>query len=237
MDTTPNSLLYLHFQPIYDLASRKLHSMEALLRTTDPGFSNTSALIRMLESRGDYDEVSTFIVNEALSALQFFPDSNISVNISALDLRNKKLARTIERLCQLHNVLPHRLDIEITEQHPVSNCDISKETIRHLKELGTSITIDDFGTGYNNYINLLELPIDQIKIDQSIIQNLPTSELAVTITKSILTLCKGSGIRVVAEGVETSLQHEALMTLDCDRVQGFYYQRPCDCRSVLPEII
>jgi EAL domain-containing protein (putative c-di-GMP-specific phosphodiesterase class I) len=122
---------------------------------------------------------------------------------------------------------PELLELEITESMIMQHVDIAAEKAAAMKKLGIRLAIDDFGTGYSSLSQLKRFPIDTLKIDRAFVRDIPQSEDDTAITKAVISLGKALGVRVVAEGVETSEQYGFLRENGCDEMQGFLFSKPC----------
>jgi len=154
------------------------------------------------------------------------PCIRMAVNLSIVQLHNPKFAKNVERILNEAGLSPEYLELEITESVATKEADNILSILNELKQLGTTISIDDFGTEYSSLNRLKQLPIDRIKIDMHFIQGIEGSEKDQAITKVIISLAKGLGLEVLAEGVETKPQLEFLNKKMCDEAQGFYYYHP-----------
>jgi EAL domain-containing protein (putative c-di-GMP-specific phosphodiesterase class I) len=150
----------------------------------------------------------------------------IGINVSLKQLNSHHFYDSLIDEIRRLQINPKWVDIEITEsQHLQENPDILR-MLADLRKLGISISIDDFGTGYSSLSYLKELPCDRIKLARELIENIHNEDFNYQLVKSIILLSRAKGIRVIAEGIETIEQWEALKELQCDEVQGFYFGRP-----------
>jgi EAL domain-containing protein (putative c-di-GMP-specific phosphodiesterase class I) len=150
----------------------------------------------------------------------------VSLNISAKQIINGKIADSIIEKLEKENAKPENVILEITETVLMENIDIFKEEIEILNKYGVRVEIDDFGTGYSSLTYLKKLPIFALKIDREFIKDLPDDSEDVAITRAIISLSQSLDKKVIAEGVETENQLEFLKYLDCDYVQGYYFSPP-----------
>jgi EAL domain-containing protein (putative c-di-GMP-specific phosphodiesterase class I) len=153
----------------------------------------------------------------------------VSANISAQNLYDPGLVRWLQRLFDCGAVVPGQLTLELTESQIVADLPMAQQILRRLRAIGAKLSIDDFGTGYSSLSYLSKLPLDELKIDRSFVLDLelddgPTSGR--TMVQTIIDLGHDLGLRVVAEGVESSATIETLGELGCDQVQGFHVSRP-----------
>jgi len=160
----------------------------------------------------------------------------ISVNLSIRQFMARDLEGTVARALGAAGIDPSSLCLEITESVLMREPEAVSKTVQRMAGLGVRFVLDDFGTGYSSLAYLGELPIDGVKIDRSFVQTLNSSERTTAITRAILRMAQALSIDVIAEGVETELQIEALRELGCNRAQGFYFSRPV-APEVIPELL
>jgi EAL domain-containing protein (putative c-di-GMP-specific phosphodiesterase class I) len=159
-----------------------------------------------------------------------------SVNVSALQLRDRRFGRLTEHILQESGLDPALLDVELTESADMTQADHSVAMLRQLKDLGISVSIDDFGTGYSSLAYLKRFAIDRLKIDRSFVKDLRSDQHDMEIVKGIITLGHSLGMHVIAEGVETIDQLTLLRRFGCDQWQGYLCGKPVAAES-LPELI
>lgn len=225
----------LAYQPKIELASGKLKGFESLLRWHSPTLSHVSPgeFIPIAEDCGRINDLGRWVLKEASRQLQLWSqrkliesDFTLSVNFSMKQLNNPNLLREIESTISTSGIDPHNLDIELTESTLMMNPDAIIPLLRMLSQMGLTISVDDFGTGYSSLSYLKRLPIDNLKIDQSFVKDLFRDKNSEIITRSIISLAHNLGLRVIAEGVETTDQHEFLNDQGCDVGQGYFYGKP-----------
>lgn len=150
----------------------------------------------------------------------------MAVNISAAQFSRSDFVETLTRILHRTGAKPERLKLELTEAMLVSDIDDVIVKMLAIKALGVALSLDDFGSGYCSLAALKRLPIDQLKIDQSFIQNLMTNLNDEAIARSVVSLGHNLGLSVIAEGVETVEQKNFLAQIGCDAYQGYYFGRP-----------
>jgi diguanylate cyclase len=153
-------------------------------------------------------------------------DLRVAVNISARHFEDPNLRRTIERALVGADLVPDRLELELTETALMRDAHGAQAALGELKLLGVRISIDDFGTGYSSLSHLRRLPVNSIKIDRTFIRTLTSNRLDGAIVRAVITLAHELGIEVVAEGVETRRQLDFLEDAGCDLAQGFLFSPP-----------
>ena len=224
--------LHMFYQPKIDLRSKKVYSVEALARWQHPsrGMIPPDQFIPLAEQTGLIGPLSRWALEEAARQCRAWLRSghrlSIAVNLSAWNLRDATLPQTIADLLEQYHIPPHLLCIELTESAVMTDAHRSLDILARIFALGIHISVDDFGTGYSSLAYLKQLPIDELKIDRSFVQQMTTSKADATIVRSTINLAHSFGLRVVAEGVEDVTTLELLSTLHCDLAQGYYMSRP-----------
>lgn len=223
----------LHYQPVVNLSTGRMESVEALIRWHYPGRGLVSPLefIPLAEETGLIAPIGAWVLRTAcLQAMAFKqpgqPPLRVAVNVSPRQFEREQLLDTVSRVLAETGFDPHRLTLEITESLLLQNPDTAIKTMRDLHALGVEFSIDDFGTGYSSFGYLKRLPIGHLKIDKSFIDGVPADLNAMAIVKAMLSMAKNLGLRVIAEGVETEAQLEFLAANGCDSVQGYAFSRP-----------
>ena len=225
--------LLLHFQAQVDRQHRVIGA-EALLRWAHParGLVAPGEFIALAEQTGLIEPIGQFVVDAAcrqLAAWARQPSTRalrLSVNVSARQFRQPDFVDKVLQSIDAAGVDPAHLELEITESLLLADMDAAVIRLNALKARGVQIALDDFGTGSSSLAYLTLLPLDQIKIDKSFVENLPDTRNAALVVQAILALGKGLGLQVVAEGVETVSQLAFLGEHDCDAFQGFLFSKP-----------
>ena len=155
-----------------------------------------------------------------------FEVGTVAVNMSGVQLRQRKLASRIQKILDEFNLDTHYLEIELTESSLVNSYDKKFTVLKQMKEMGLRITMDDFGTGYSSLSYLKNLPLSCVKIDRSFTMDIGKVETSEKLIASIVSMAKGIGLEVVAEGVEEKYQADHLKALGCEYLQGYYFSRP-----------
>ncbi|MGD0730002.1 MAG: EAL domain-containing protein [Terracidiphilus sp.] len=224
--------LQVAFQPIVNLATKRIVGAETLARWTNEEGAVVSpdVFIKIAEEHGFVGEITKLVVRRALRAfgdtLRARPDFRLSVNASAADLADPTFLPMLDEALKKAKVKSRSLVIEITESS-TANREVAMETIRNLRRRGHSIHIDDFGTGYSSLSYLLYLSVDTIKIDQAFTRAIGTESVTVAILPQILAMADSLKLEVVAEGVENERQ-EGYFSLTGQPIygQGWLYGRP-----------
>ena len=236
-----NNEFLLHYQPKIDTTTRRLTSVEALLRWQHPqkGIVPPNAFIPLLEDTGMINAVGEWVLMEATRQAQAWiaaglPPTRMSVNISGKQFRHPTLIDTVRRALAESGLPPAYLELELTESMFIENTARSIETMHTLKALGVSLSIDDFGSGYSSLAYLKQFPVDYLKIDRSFIRELTTNHKDAAITAAISALAHSLGLKLVAEGVEDQAQVEFLEGQGCHELQGFLFSRPVSAQELEP---
>jgi diguanylate cyclase (GGDEF)-like protein/PAS domain S-box-containing protein len=221
--------LSIHYQPMVDLESASVLGFEALVRWKHPqlGEIGPATFIPLAEESGYIVELGAWVLRKACAeAAQWTPALKLSVNLSPIQFMQDDLARDIETILAETALEPSRLDLEITEGLLIKEPERAIAILQRLKDLGVQISMDDFGTGYSSLGYFRTFPFDKVKIDQSFVRDMIVNKQARAIVRSVIGLGRGLGMPVVAEGVETAEQLDALRLEGCDQVQGYLISRP-----------
>ena len=227
-----NNELELRYQPQIDAASGEVVSMEALVRWKHPERGMVSPLdfIPVAERTGQIIELGDWVMAEAARHCLYWDSLGIrpfrvGINISPLQFNQDDLPARIKRFLQNSELDASRLELELTESAIMTDAQTNIEKLQQLKALGLELAVDDFGTGYSSLSYLKRFPIDTLKIDQSFVADLDTTDGA-AIVDAIIALSKTLNLRVIAEGIETPEQLQYLVSRGCDLMQGYYFARP-----------
>jgi EAL domain-containing protein (putative c-di-GMP-specific phosphodiesterase class I) len=224
--------LELHFQPQLDLGGRVIGA-EALLRWRRPegGYVPASRVIAIAEETGLIHPIGDYVLGSACERIKVcqrapcpFP-GRLAVNVSPWQLASSGFVGKVRRVIEVSGIDPSLLTLEITESSFLHDLDDATRKIRELGSTGVQFSIDDFGTGYSALAHLKKLPVHELKIDQVFVHELttdPTSRLVET----ILGIAHHMNMRVIAEGVETAAQRDALASMGCHAFQGYLFSPP-----------
>ena len=221
-----------YYQPEWDLKTGKIKGVEALIRWESPsGIIPPNDFIPVLEETGLINSFTPFLFSQTLSDLHElhalgFSDLFMSVNLSAVQLRDLSLVEVAQKNLVQYGILPEHLECEITENKFVGQEEIEFETLKDLKKTGVKISIDDFGSGHASFNYIKNINIDKIKIDIEFIRDLFEKEANQTIMRTIIELGHSLDLAVLAEGVEKPEQEKWLCENGCDYAQGFLFSRP-----------
>ena len=224
--------LELFYQPIIDLNTGQPSHAEALMRWNSPtlGYVPPDIFIPAAERIGLIDNLTHWSINTALrQSTEWQPYVTtlpVAVNLSGVIIHDITLNDSIQSALKIWGVLPARLILEVTETALIKNPTQSLSNLLHLRDLGINISIDDFGTGYSSLQYFKMLPVSQIKVDRSFIQNIDSDKADANIVKFIIELAHTFNMSVVAEGVETKNIMTILDALGCDQLQGYHFAKP-----------
>jgi diguanylate cyclase (GGDEF)-like protein len=230
--------LIVYYQPRVNIATGEITGMEALLRWQHPemGLVAPSVFIPLAEESGLIIPIGEWALRTACSQNKAWQDAGlpsmtIAVNLSLKQFRQPKLVETIAEVLAETGLEPHFLELEITETTAIENLDFTTTVLENLQQMGIYISIDDFGTGHSSLSRLQLLPLHNLKIDKSFIQDLTHDVKVVHIIKAIVSLGQSLGLKLTAEGVETEEELEFLKSMNCDDVQGFLFYRPLSAQK------
>lgn len=224
--------LELFLQPQVDAGTGSCDSAEALLRWQHAEGESIAPqfIVEIAEEAGVSPQFSRWLVTRAARMLAEFSLAdiplNLSINLTANDLRDEELPEMIEQALTIWNVRADRLTLELTESAMVSDEQHSLGILHRLRDLGCRLAVDDFGTGYSSMAYLRQLPLNELKIDQLFIRRMDESPQDREIVRSMVQLAQGLRLDVVAEGVETRATWQLLAGYGCQRVQGYYFSKP-----------
>ncbi|MFK4231485.1 putative bifunctional diguanylate cyclase/phosphodiesterase [Pseudomonas guariconensis] len=223
----------LHYQPKFDALARQPIGAEALLRWEHPqqGLLLPDRFIGLAEKTGLIIPIGEWVLGEACRQMrewleQGHDDWRIAVNLSAIQFCHAGLVDSVARALASNRLPANRLTLEITETTAMRDADASLTVLQKLSDMGVDLSIDDFGTGYSSLMYLKRLPANELKIDRGFVRDLEQDSDDAAIVSAIVALGQALGLRIVAEGVETSRQQEFLTRLGCDSLQGYLLGQP-----------
>lgn len=229
----PEREFCLYFQPQVD-SKGHITSAEVLVRWNHPehGLLSPAVFIPLAEETGLIAPLGHWVLESACKQLAIWKDQpdkahlSISVNVSAVQLRQPDFVQDVLTVLQQTQINPERLKIEMTESLLLDNVEEVIAKMTALKAHGIGFALDDFGTGYSSLSYLKRLPLDQLKIDQSFVRDLLTDPNDATIARTIIALAESMGLSVIAEGVETQEQRDCLANEGCHAYQGYFFGKP-----------
>jgi diguanylate cyclase (GGDEF)-like protein/PAS domain S-box-containing protein len=230
--------MLLYYQPQIELETEKIIGVEALIRWQLPehGFISPAEFIPLAEETGQIVPLGKWILQTACKQNKIWQDEGwatipIAVNISVRQIQEDHFVETVKEILSKVGLDPKYLELEITESI-MQNIEKSTMVLNQLKELGVKISIDDFGTGYSSLSYLKHLPIDNIKIDKSFVDDIMYHSDQGTIVKTIIDMGNNLNFTVIAEGIETEEQVRFLKENACKIGQGYFYSRPLPAEQV-----
>lgn len=239
-DAIKNNRLFLVYQPKVDLSSGRICGLEALMRWSDPemGMISPAEFIPIAEKQNQMNKLGSWLITQACQQFKLWQSQGLTltgrmaINISIAQLEHPDFYHTLVSTVEHAGLSPQMFELEVTESILMSDPDRAMEILTELDKQGFAITIDDFGTGYSSMSYLKKLNASVLKIDKSFIDNLTSDKGDQAIVKSIIELSHNFGMSVVAEGVETDAQLNALQALNCDMVQGYYFFKPISADEI-----
>jgi diguanylate cyclase (GGDEF)-like protein/PAS domain S-box-containing protein len=229
--------LLLYYQPVVDLRSAKIVGFEALMRWQhhDRGMISPGSFIPLAEETGAIVPMGRWLIDKAFAQLadwqHRFPSARLlgmSVNLSPRQLEDPHIALHVRHALERNNLDPATITMELTESSLVDGGSLRQDRLAEIRAVGVNIVADDFGSGYASYAALGQLPFTGLKIDMSLVEGLgdETDTKAVAQVRSIIDFAHGTGLSVVAEGIEAGAQVTVLTAVGCTLGQGFYYSPP-----------
>jgi diguanylate cyclase (GGDEF)-like protein len=225
--------LVLHYQPKAEIATGEVHGVEALVRWAHPrrGLLLPGEFLPLAEHTGLGRALTAFVVDRALEEMHAL-ELSVAVNLGPADLLDLGLPSEIDRMLRRRRFQPERLRLEVSEDVIMADPGRTLEVLAGLRTIGVATALDDFGAGHASLGHLKALDVDELKIDRSFVGGLPYDERDAAIVGATVGLARGLGMRVVAEGVESAENWDALARLPCDAAQGFYLSRPLTANAL-----
>lgn len=234
-----NQEFILYYQPEFDLANSKFVGVEALIRWKHPKFGLLlpNDFIPLAEQSDLINQIGEWVLLTACQQNRLWQDKglpaiNIAVNVAGRQVTESFVDFVFDTL-EKSKLDPHYLELELSERiilHHEDNKFV--DLIHKLKQHGIQIALDDYGTGYTSISYLKKIPLDKIKIDKTLIENINTDHVDLAIVKGIVDLANNLNIHVIAEGVESLVQLKALLFHEEIRLQGFYFAEPLPAEEV-----
>jgi EAL domain-containing protein (putative c-di-GMP-specific phosphodiesterase class I)/DNA-binding response OmpR family regulator len=229
---------FVQIQPQVSSRDFRIAGGETLIRWRHPEHGLVSPLqfIDMAERNGFINEIGLWITNKAVQTLEILDAEGadhlrLSFNVSPrqfLGAQTAGWAMLLRDYAMDNPELMHRLEIEITESTIIHDQSLAQHLLTEFKDMGLRIALDDFGTGYSSLSQIMELPLDVLKLDRSLIQDIENNQRSRLMVKHLANMAHDLGLEIVAEGVETAPQIELCRELGCDLIQGFAFHRPLD---------
>lgn len=228
-----NEQLELHYQPIVAAQSGELKSLEALVRWRHPtrGLISPGTFIPLAEATGQIIEIGTWVLWRACKDLAAQRrnrglDVRVAVNVSPLQFRRPGFLDVVREALTAHGLEGDALEVEVTEGVLISGAERTIGVINELRAVGVHVAIDDFGTGYSSLSYLRDLPITKVKLDIGFVRDILSGRANAAIVEAVVSIAHHLGLEVVAEGVESPAQRDALIRYGCGQLQGFLFSKP-----------
>ncbi len=223
-----NDGLAAAYQPIVNASGDVMVAVEALARWTHPtaGVIPPSVFIPIAEHSGLIVELGEWMLRRACLEGRNWPGLTVAVNVSPLQFRRSDFVDVVERILKETEFDANRLELELTESTLLGNLETAELSMLRLKAIGVRFALDDFGTGYSSLLYLRRFPFDKLKIDSSFVRSIETAPDAAAIVHAVVSLGRGLGMRVTAEGVENAEQHLFLRAAGVHSMQGYRFGRP-----------
>lgn len=231
--------LILYYQPQYEIATKKLAGVEALVRWQHPqyGLVPPDHFIPLAEESGLIGELTHWAIEQVVHQEKNWQAqglyTTVSVNISAADITSLTLPEQLAMLLAAQELAPERITLEVTESALMGELITSLDILTRMRLKGIRLSIDDFGTGYSSLSQLHRLPFTELKIDQSFVSNMTDDKEAKAIVKTCIILGHELNMTIVAEGVETEDQLDSLREMGCDIAQGYLLSRPVTADKII----
>jgi diguanylate cyclase (GGDEF)-like protein len=229
-----NDGLRVAYQPIVNNSGETVVGVEALCRWTHPerGEIPPVEFIPIAEHSGLIIELGELVLRRACLDGKAWPGITVAVNVSPLQFRRSDFVDVVERILAETEFDPARLELEVTESTLLGNVDTAELAMFRLKALGVRLALDDFGTGYSSLLYLRRFPFDKLKIDSSFVRSIERAADAAAIVHAVVSLGRGLGMKVTAEGVETAEQQLFLRAAGVHSMQGYRFGRPCSAADI-----
>ncbi len=226
--------LSLAYQPIMNPSGEIMLGVEALCRWRHPtrGDIAPAEFIPVAEHSELIVPLGEWVLRRACREAIAWPGVGLAVNVSPLQFRRPDFVAVVERILGETGLDPARLELELTESTLLGNVEDAEAAMRRLKGLGVRLALDDFGTGYSSLLYLRTFPFDKLKIDRSFVRNIESAADAAAIVHAIVSLGRGLGMKVTAEGVETAEQHLFLRAAGVHSIQGFRFGKPVSAEAI-----
>lgn len=229
----------LHYQPLVDMTSGDILGVEALVRWEHPSMGTVppNDFIPLAEESGIILKIGQWVLEESCKQNFQWRSRGVdslytSINISSKQFRRNDFFQTVSGILKTTGLNSTLITLQITENCIMEKHDDIIRLMNELKNIGIKLSIDDFGVGYSSLSYLKQFPVDTLKIDQSFIRDIPQDSDSRAITKSIISLARNLGLKVMAEGVETKDQLDFLLENGCDMMQGYYFSPPVTAEEI-----
>jgi diguanylate cyclase (GGDEF)-like protein/PAS domain S-box-containing protein len=228
-----NGELVLYYQPIVSMQDNRIVCVEGLVRWRHPsqGLINPAEFVQAAEDAGLFSAIGEWVLKEACAQMNTWTQNGgaaprIAVNLSMRQFAQDDLIERLREATHAAGIEPRQLDLEVTESSLMRHADRAGKLLKQLKDIGVRVVVDDFGTGHSSLGCLKRFPVDAVKIDRSLVCQLPAAPDAVELTRAVIAMAHSLNLQVIAEGVETRPQSDFLREHGCDGMQGNYFCAP-----------
>lgn len=231
--------MLLHYQPIIDIATRRVAGVEALVRWIhqDRQIMLPADFLERVSGEGLMQTLTDHVLSEAVSYAATLNDAgydmSVAVNINASSLLELSLPNHLHEMCLLHKVPSERLVLEVTENEAMRDVTRTMDVLLRMRIRNICVAVDDFGTGHSSLRELQRMPFSHLKIDNGFVSNMDTNHDSEVIVKSTVDLGHNLGLKIIAEGVETEKIWNMLAEIGCDQAQGYYMGKPMPGKDLL----
>jgi diguanylate cyclase (GGDEF)-like protein len=233
-----NDEFFLTYQPQFDLATKKMVSLEALIRWKHPikGTILPLDFIPLAEETGLIIPIGEWVLKTACKQNKAWQDKGlpsmpVSVNAGSYQFKQPNFVEKVKHILRDTGLKPEYLELEVTENVIVSNPEVMK-VIKELRDVGVEVSLDDFGTGNSSLSYLKKVHVDRLKIDQSFVSNIDVDKSDEVIIQAIIDMAHSLDYQVLAEGVETQKQMKFLISKNCQSAQGYYFSKPLSSQEI-----
>ncbi len=228
--------LNLHYQPVVSCSDNRVKGLEALLRWRHPtkGDISPGVFVPIAEEAGLMPALGEYVLRRAFTEAAQWPDLEVAINLSPVQFRHVDLVEVLEHLLIEHSIDPRRIVLEVTEGVLMESTERNRQILEAVRALGFKIALDDFGTGYSSLRYLSDFRFDKIKIDRAFVTDIQERKRALTIIQSVVTLGRGLGMEIVAEGVETEAEASVMRLVGVNELQGFFFSPAAPPEQVAP---
>lgn len=231
--------LEIYYQPQVDSNKKTIVGVEALLRwnSKESGSVSPYEFIPIAEETGLINNIGEWVIKNVCKQIKLWELNckilmKVSINVSTVQLQDERFVEKIKQIVSLNDVDSRLIEFEITETSLMNNIDKGIDILNELKSSGFSIALDDFGTGYSSLKYLKTLPIDNLKIDKSFVDNITINKKDEEMAKGIIQLAHNMNLNVIVEGVETKEQYDLMKNMKSDIIQGYYFSRPVPPKEI-----
>ena len=228
----------VHFQPIYNIADRRITALEALFRACDGqgGYLNPEEVVRDIEAEGHSYALDCWVIDQTCAYMQEFRKRGIkrvNVNLSPASFVSHRLAQKITYLMDEHEIPHHMLWLELTECGSDVDPNKIKQAMEELRDEGFMFSMDDFGKGESNFLRLLDYDFDVLKVDKEFVWSIEEKEKGKAALSCVIDFAKGQNMMVTAEGVETQMHVDFLKQAGVTNLQGYLISRPLEPKACM----